>query len=96
VVVKFGCFVLVGGLLVQVVLPRCPMHDGVCEALGEPQHIHNEIPTGGSYRITPSTVQLSNNSPIKITLNLADNMAFWQDSVGFGVENPLDNSVRQP
>jgi hypothetical protein len=81
IVVKSVCLAIAGCVLAQGVIHRCPAQDGICETLGEPLHVHDEIPTGGNFTVRASAVQVSNAGPGSFNLNLTDNLAFWQDRV---------------
>jgi hypothetical protein len=54
VVVRAGVVIITGTLLAQSFGPACSAYDVVCETLAEPWHIHHELPTGGTIRVTAS------------------------------------------
>ena len=60
-VVKAGVVIISGTLLAQSFAPTCSAHDGACEALAEPWHIHYEIPTGGTISVISTAVASGSN-----------------------------------
>jgi hypothetical protein len=60
-IVRKGAVIITGTLLVQTFGPVCSPHDAVCEALGEPWHIHHDLPTG-TFPVTSDNAAMSNVS----------------------------------